>query len=214
MPGETFGTFPRATVLAPNKRLFVQVSLRRELWVYDLAPLLDTLSSETPSPVLNGGNPVRISSVTTDKVSPKILRGKQIFNDSSDSRMANEQYIACATCHFEGTEDGRVYDFSVRDEQPKKDAQGKPIIMEGFRNTLSLMGRKGNGQGPLNWTGNMDEVQDVEHLIREMFNGQGFIWANDAPVPRDMLPEPLGAPVAGAAQTWMLSPRTSTRSIT
>jgi hypothetical protein len=78
-------------------------------------------------------------------------------------------------------DDGRVWDFSDRGE--------------GLRNTLSLAGRKGIGQGPLNWTGTLDEVQDFEHLIRDFFGGLGFI--PDDVFDQGTVSDPLGDPKAG-----------------
>ena len=75
--------------------------------------------------------------------------------------MAFEGYMSCGACHFEGDDDGRVYDFSTRGE--------------GLRNTPALLGRKGSGHGRLNWSGTLDEVQDFEHRIRELFEGTGFL---------------------------------------
>ena len=34
---------------------------------------------------------------------------------------------------------------------------------------------RGPGQGRLNWTGTLDEVQDFEHQIRDLFDGRGFM---------------------------------------
>jgi MYXO-CTERM domain-containing protein len=149
------GSFPRATVLAPNGRLFVQAWLSREVIAYDMSAALQRYSKSTPTEL------ARISSVGLEKLPAQVLLGKRVFHDSADRRMANEGYVTCGACHFEGTDDGRVYDFSDRGE--------------GLRNTLSLLGRAGTKHGPLNWTGNLDEVQDFEHQIREMFSGKGFM---------------------------------------
>jgi mono/diheme cytochrome c family protein len=50
-------------------------------------------------------------------------------------------------------------------------------VGEGFRNTVSLLGRKGMAHGNVNWSGNLDEMQDSEDLIRKVFNGKGFLSA-------------------------------------
>jgi cytochrome c peroxidase len=149
------GSFPRATVLTPQGRLFVQAWLSREVIAYDMSAALERYSKATPSEL------ARIPSVGSEKLSTQVLLGKKVFHDSADRRMTNEGYVTCGACHFEGADDGRVYDFSDRGE--------------GLRNTLSLLGRAGTKQGPLNWSGNVDEVQDFEHQIREMFSGTGFI---------------------------------------
>ena len=75
--------------------------------------------------------------------------------------MTPQGYLTCAACHFDGFEDGRVFDFTSRGE--------------GLRNTTSLLGRRGTGQGPVHWSGNFDEIQDFEQEIRELFSGHGFM---------------------------------------
>ena len=56
------------------------------------------------------------------------------------------------------------------------------------------MGR-GVGHGPLHWTGNFDEVQDVENDIRGHFGGAGFMDRCDFLT--NGRSDPLGAPKAG-----------------
>jgi DNA-binding beta-propeller fold protein YncE/cytochrome c553 len=169
------GLFPRASVLAPNQRLFVQGSLSRDVRVYDVSAQLERY--DTSSPLLLE----TMAATASEKLSPEVLAGKRIFHDSEDARMANEGYLSCGVCHFEGTDDGRVWDFTERGE--------------GLRNTMALLGRKGTGHGRLNWSGNLDEIQDFEHQIRDLFGGTGFL-------PEEMLSvgtrnEPLGDPKAG-----------------
>jgi len=149
------GTFPRATVLAPDGRLFVQGSLSRDVLVYDLSAMLKDFAQSTPTRV------GAIPTVASEKLSAQVLAGKKLFHDAEDTRMAFEGYLTCGGCHFEGDDDGRVWDFSTRGE--------------GLRNTVALFGRAGTGQGRLNWTGTLDEVQDFEHQIRDLFQGRGFL---------------------------------------
>ncbi|HEY8942981.1 MAG TPA: PKD domain-containing protein, partial [Polyangiaceae bacterium] len=112
------GWFPRATVLGPNNRLFVQSALSREIRVYNLSSALEFFDAATPSEV------AVIPAVATEKLPADVLTGKKIFHFSEDDRMSLEKYMSCGACHFEGIDDGRVYDFSDRGE--------------GFRNTFSL----------------------------------------------------------------------------
>src|SRR5262249_39761655 len=116
------------------------------------------------------------------KLTPEELLGKQIFYNSADGRMTVEGYLSCATCHFDGDDDGRTFDFTSRGE--------------GLRNTTSLLGRRGTGQGPVHWSGNFDEIQDFENEIRELFNGSGFMADEDYKTRRD----PLGPPKAGVSK--------------
>ena len=46
---------------------------------------------------------------------------------------------------------------------------------EGLRNTRSLLGARGTGEGRLHWSANFDEVQDFERDIRDSFDGSGFM---------------------------------------
>jgi len=169
------GTFPRAAVLGPDGHLFVQGALSRSVVVYDLSTMLETFAASTP-PLL-----ADIPAVASEKLAAQVLAGKKIFHDAEDTRMAFEGYMSCGACHFEGDDDGRVYDFSTRGE--------------GLRNTPALLGRKGTGHGRLNWTGTLDEVQDFEHQIRDLFDGTGLLADDVFHVgTRD---QPLGDPKAG-----------------
>jgi DNA-binding beta-propeller fold protein YncE len=169
------GAFPRASVLAPNKRLFVQGSLSRDVLVYDVSAQLDKFDKSTPSLLET------IPAVGTEKLKPEVLSGKKLFHNSEDLRMTPEGYMSCGVCHFEGIDDGRVWDFTERGE--------------GLRNTMALLGRKGTAHGRLNWTANLDEVQDFEQQIRELFRGTGFL-SNEL-LDMGSRKEPLGDPKAG-----------------
>ncbi len=45
-----------------------------------------------------------------------VLAGKRIFYNARDPRMSAEGYLCCATCHLDGGDDGRVWDFTGRGE--------------------------------------------------------------------------------------------------
>ncbi len=152
------GLTPRATVIGPNNRLFAQGSMGRNIAVFDIASILD--SSDIKSKHITD-----ISVVANEKLPPDVLLGKQVFSNSADGRMTVQGYLTCITCHLDGGDDGRVYDFTSRGE--------------GFRNTISLRGHRGMAQGNLLWSGAFDEVQDFEQEIRGLFLGHGFI-ADDA----------------------------------
>jgi YVTN family beta-propeller protein len=171
------GTAPRGTVLGPNGQLFVHGSLSRNVVVFDVAAILASTDTTTKKVV-------EIPIVDKPKLGDVAMRGKQIFYNSADGRMTVEGYISCASCHFEGFEDGRVWDFTSRGE--------------GLRNTSSLLGRRGTGHGRIHWSGNFDEVQDFEQEIRALFNGSGFI-ADDV-LAVGTRNDPLGDPKAGLSQ--------------
>ncbi len=129
-----------------------------------------------------GNVAVAASSVSTVAVEPlaaQVLLGKTIFYNASDPRMSAEGYISCATCHLDGSHDGRVWDFTGRGE--------------GLRNTTTLQGRGGMAQGNVHWSANFDEIQDFEGDMRLFFGGSGFMSNSDYAATA----APLGAAKAG-----------------
>jgi streptogramin lyase len=174
------GKAPDGLVLLPDGRLFVNAFLSREVVVYDMRASLASEDHMAPEPL------ARISAVDHEPLSPQLLLGKQTYYDAADKRMGHAGYWACASCHFGGFSDGRVWDFTDRGE--------------GLRNTKSLLGIRGaQGQGRVHWSGNMDEIQDFERDIRESFDGSGFMAQADydaRKAPGGVF-DPLGAPSAG-----------------
>lgn len=120
-----------------------------------------------------------VATVGSEILDPQVLLGKQIFYRGGDPRMSAEGYLSCATCHLDGGQDGRVWDFTGRGE--------------GFRNTTSLRSRAGMGQGNVHWSANFDEIQDFENDIRGPFGGGGFLDDADFAATSD----PLGPPKSG-----------------
>ena len=93
---------------------------------------------------------VRTLKVTEISLATHILEGKKIFNSASSPVLTTDDWISCSTCHFDGSMDKRTW-------------LGFP---DGPRNTSSLMGV---GETlPLHWSGDFDELQDVEITIREI----------------------------------------------
>lgn len=132
--------------------------------------------------LLAGAQNVTASTVATvaeERLHPTVLSGKQFFYHSSDPRMSAEGYMSCATCHIDGSQDGRVFDFTDRGE--------------GFRNTVDLRGRSGTWHGLVHWSANFDEIQDFENDIRNSFGGSGFLTNGQFAATSN----PLGAPKAG-----------------
>ena len=168
------GKGPIATLLAPDERLFVLGDLSRTLTVYNVRSILSGLDQTTR---LLEEIPLVENEVLTDEV----LLGKQLFSNADDVRMASEGYLSCASCHIEGFEDGRVWEFADRGE--------------GLRNTTSLLGRRGTGHGPVHWSGNFDEIQDFEGAIRGGQGGIGFM--RDEDFVSGTHGDPLGDPKAG-----------------
>ncbi len=119
--------------------------------------------------------------VENERFHDSVLRGKQIFYHASDPRMSAEGYLSCATCHLDGSHDGRTLDFTNRGE--------------GFRNTTDLRGRSGVGHGNVHWSSNFDEIQDFENDIRTAFGGTGFLTDTQFA----SLSDTLGSPKAGVS---------------
>lgn len=150
------GFSPRGLVLTEDDQLFVHASLSRSLVVFDVADIVASHDFITK-------RVTEIPLVASEKLEPQVLRGKQLFFNSADIRMSDQGYISCASCHFDGAEDGRVWDFGSAGE--------------GLRNSVSLLGRRGTGHGNVNWSGSFDEIQDADDNIRDLFGGKGFLSA-------------------------------------
>jgi YVTN family beta-propeller protein len=164
------GRAPQGLTLSPDGlTLYVQNFMDRSVSVFDVSPLVNGTSL---TPVLLATP----RTITTERLTPTILLGKQHFYDAFDPRLALQRYISCAACHNEGDQDGRTWDFTG--------------FGEGLRNTITLRGHGGTKQGPLHWTGNFDEIQDFENQIRGFAGGTGLI-ANGSPH------APLATPNAG-----------------
>jgi DNA-binding beta-propeller fold protein YncE len=161
---------------ADGRRLYVQNFMSRSVSVYDVGGIVDS-TTNTFTKLAD------VRTIATERLSAAVLRGKQVFYDASDRRMNRDGYISCASCHLDGGQDGRVWDFTDRGE--------------GFRNTVALSGRRGTGHGRVHWTGNFDEIQDFEHDVRSAFGGIGFM--TDEQFHTGTRDTPLGDPKAGVS---------------
>ncbi len=163
------GRAPQGLTISPDGRtLFAHNFMDRTVTVHDVSGIV--AGGELPAPTV-----ATVSCVSVEKLSAQVLLGKQLFYDAKDNRLALQEYLSCATCHNDGGQDGRVWDFTG--------------FGEGLRNTISLRGHGGTAQGPLHWSGNFNETQDFENQIRNFAGGLGLIAG--APNP------PLGAANAG-----------------
>jgi YVTN family beta-propeller protein len=87
---------------------------------------------------------------------PEWVRGKILFS-TANYPMSARRWVACASCHPDGHNDGRVW------QNP-----------EGKRKTPSLMGVAHTH--PLHWSADRDEVQDFEYTIRsKLMRGRGLV---------------------------------------
>jgi YVTN family beta-propeller protein len=108
--------------------------------------------------VLDTRTDAMIATIATTSIplAPILLRGKILFNSASTTALAKDRWISCATCHFEGGTDGRTWFFP-----------------DGPRNTQPLFGVAATT--PLHWSGDLDELQDVENTIRTIQSGEGLV---------------------------------------
>ena len=127
------------TINSTGTKLYVDNSLDGTISV------IDTHSKEETS----------VIEVTEIPLEPDLLAGKRLFNSSDDTRLAKDQWIACATCHFDGGADLASWFFP-----------------DGKRNTPSLYIAKHTP--PFHWAGNLDEIHDVEETIRNIQGGSGL----------------------------------------
>jgi YVTN family beta-propeller protein len=171
----TAGRAPQGVVTSPDGRtLYVHNFMDRSVTVHDVSAILNGAETKPQTTAL-------LNCISTEKLPANVLKGKQFFYDSQDQRMALQQYISCASCHNDGDQDGRVWDFTS--------------FGEGLRNNISLRGHATHG--PPHWTGNFDEIQDFEGQIRSFAGGLGLMSDNDFHTgTRD---QPLGTPKAGVS---------------
>lgn len=150
------GHAPQGIVVSSDgRRGYVANYLSRNVQVLDLA---------------NPKAPVVLSTVTvtSEPLAPNIANGKRLFYRSREPRHSRGNYIACASCHADGSgHDGRTWDFTNRGE--------------GLRNTTDLRGRSGLGHGPVHWSANFDEIQDFENDIVRFFGGTGLAQDGQPP---------------------------------
>ena len=166
------GRAPQAIALdSSNNFLAVHNFMDRTITVFDVSDVVFNQGIVATS--LNN-----VAVVASELMPPAVLLGKQLFYDAADTRLASQGYMSCASCHNEGREDGRVWDFTQ--------------FGEGVRNTISLTG-KGAGHGFLHWTGNFDEFQDFEGQIRSFALGTGLLSDPDFAATSD----PLGTSKTG-----------------
>jgi YVTN family beta-propeller protein len=150
------GHFPRGLALsADGAQLYVNNVLEGALTVIDTQKLAVEASIK----------------LTTIPLSPQVLLGKRLFHSSATERLAKDQWISCAVCHFDGGHDARTW----------------RAFPDGPRNTPALFG-VGKTQ-PVHWSGDLDELQDVELTVRNIQAGHGLVEGEAS--------DSLGPPHAG-----------------
>jgi YVTN family beta-propeller protein len=171
------GMAPQGVIVSKDgTRLYVQNFMERTLSVIDISLL-------TKNGEFKSSQVATLKSINSEKLSATVLKGKQLFYDAKDIRLAGDSYMSCATCHNDAGHDGRVWDLTG--------------FGEGLRNTIPLKGRAGMGQGFLHWTANFDEIQDFEKQIRGLAGGLGLM--SDTQFNTGTRNQPLGDKKAGVS---------------
>ncbi len=151
---------PRGVLLnRDNTRLYVHSALEGTITTITTS----NLQIEDVLPIVNLTTPI-------DQ-----LIGAQLFHSAVDPRLASDHQISCATCHFDGLSDGRVW----------------LGFADGPRNTPVLYALPETV--PYNWSGTWDELADVEVKIRDLQAGFGFVESTLVPA------SPLSTAHAGLA---------------
>jgi YVTN family beta-propeller protein len=154
------GRYPLGAVVTPDERFaWVANAHEHSLSVIDLSELRE----------------VRRIVYGQETLSPRVARGRDLFHDASSSRMADNHWLTCASCHPDGGSDGRVWSLP-----------GRP----GRLRTKDL--RHAGLTFPSGWRGDRDEFQDEEHFIRGFQHGKGLLDGTPYPA--------LGLPNAGRSQ--------------
>ena len=135
------GSFPVGIAQGPDQGyLYVDNSIDGSVSVIEVSTLIE----------------IDRQPVTQIPLDDDIKEGIRLFHTSNDTRMAKDQWISCATCHFNGGSDNLVWNFP-----------------DGLRSTPSLIAS--SHTGPFHWSGNLDELHDVEDTIRDLQGGTGLI---------------------------------------
>ena len=93
--------------------------------------------------------------VTRIPLRSDLLNGKILFHTAARPDVAQDHWISCVSCHPDGGADGFTWHFP-----------------DGPRNTTSLIGVAETL--PLHWSGDLDELQDVESTVRVIQFGTGL----------------------------------------
>ncbi|MEM6640173.1 MAG: LamG-like jellyroll fold domain-containing protein [Pseudomonadota bacterium] len=169
------GFAPQGLALSPDGRtLAVHNFMGRSVHLVDIEPIVEFGALDTA--VL-----AEVATVGNEALNAEVFYGKQLFYDARDDRLAALDYMSCASCHADGGDDGRVWDFTQ--------------FGEGVRNTITLRGRGGTAHGFVHWSANFDEIQDFEDQIRRFAGGAGLM--DDQDFFAGTRSEPLGAPKTG-----------------
>jgi YVTN family beta-propeller protein len=174
------GANPRGVLLnKDNTLLFVHNALDATITVIETSKLQIT-------------DVLPISNLT---IPNDVLIGAQMFHSADDARLSADGWLSCATCHFDGQSDRRVW-------------MGFP---DGPRDTPLLYELPETA--PYLASGTWDELADVDFMIRDIQGGHGLIEGQPLPALAD--PNTGLSPDLDTLVTYLLSiqapqPRPST----
>ena len=135
------GHHPRDLALSPDgDRLYTSNMVSDNVSVIDT----DTLSV------------VNTFALAEDSRSTIIQQGERIFLTSRPDEIARDNWMACASCHFDGGSDGQIW----------LGTEG------GARNTPILRGIVGTL--PLHWSGDRPNVQSFQETLTRLMGGTGL----------------------------------------
>src|SRR6185295_1781776 len=87
--GDPAGLSPQGLVIDPAKnKLFVHNYMSRSVAIFDVAPILDLSATSMGAPTIVTTVPVANDKLNTGPANQTVLRGKQVFYNSSDLRMS------------------------------------------------------------------------------------------------------------------------------
>ncbi len=165
------GTNPRGLLLnVDNTRLYVHNALENTISI---------VNPETLEVLENF--PISRVAVPADE-----LIGQTYFNSAANPLMAAGNTISCATCHFDGLSDGRVW----------RGFGDTPL------NTPVLFGLPETP--PYRWDGSWDELADIEIKIRRWQAGEGLIEEMPSPIESGSIHAGL-SPELDALTTYVIS---------
>ncbi len=124
-----------------------------QVWVYGaLDHSLTKIESE---------NGLIVGATKTVKLGGDVLpadavAGRKHFFSATDAKMTSVG-LSCGSCHFDGREDGHVWNFTT-----------------GPRQTPMLAGRKLEQTAPLHWDGEFQGMADLSHSITRRMGGDGI----------------------------------------
>lgn len=147
---------PRGLAFTENDQLHVYCFLDRTI---------NSFSLETVHSYLEGDDIIHLAAsadntvqIAESNLSPAVDEGRRLFFSATDKRISIGT-VSCASCHFEGRDDGMTWTFD-----------------RGLRQTPSLAGQISR-RGPMRWDGTIPTVaDDAMTTADELMRGEGLTF--------------------------------------